>query len=417
MTKNKLGVVLVMAATVGAACVAQASESDAIRIVNGKMEIDGQLKELAAIYEEQTGQAVEIESSGSNAVGLTKGYYQAGNMPDAFFISSKADYDSWDGLCADLSDCAFAADTDMALVNEAGEVVGFPYAVEGYGLTYNADILEAAGIDPATLTTYSAYEEAFAKLDSMKEELGLTAVCSVGAESGQLFWSTGNHIMGAYLSSGVARDDKTYINMLLNGEIDTERMTQFGKFFQMMCQYSDQQTLISGSYDDQLALWCSGKAAFITQGNWIDVSLADYDVTFDCGIAPFAFTEEETPGILVDCASWWLVYGESDKVEETKAFLDWLATSQEGQEALVKDCGMVSPYNSCAVEPEYPLAISLSSYIAEGNTYAWDWCDMPEGASQEYFALVFEAFAKGDVDVDNFVSLMASQVEAVATAN
>ena len=41
---------------------------------------------------------------------------------------------------------------------EDGKTVGFPYAVEGYGITYNADILEKAGIDPATLTSFNAYK-------------------------------------------------------------------------------------------------------------------------------------------------------------------------------------------------------------------------------------------------------------------
>jgi raffinose/stachyose/melibiose transport system substrate-binding protein len=396
------------------------ASADAIRLVNGKIEIDDTLKSLAKQYEEETGQEVVIESLGGGVdiQGQLKGYYQSGNMPDIFVIGGEGDYKNWDGLCADLGDCEFAADTDMAFKDSEGTVVGFPYAVEGYGITYNADVLEAAGVDPATLTSYSAFEEAFKTIDAKKDELGLTAVCSVAAESGQMYWSTGNHLFGYYLSGGLDRDDKTYYDELMNGEIDEARMEQFAKFFGLLCDYADPQVLISGTYDDQLALWAQGKTAFITQGNWIDASLADYDVTFGCGIAPLAFTDEEMTGVLADCPSWWCVYGDGKNVEGCKAFLDWLATSDEGQKGLVTDCGMVSPYNSCTLTPDFPLSTSLSSYIADGNTYAWDWSNMPEGIAQNYTGYVFESYAKDEIDDAGFASMMAAQISScIAESN
>lgn len=398
---------------------ATSANADAIRLVNGKIEIDNQLKDLAAKYQEETGQEVIIESLGGGVdiQATVKGYYQAGNMPDLFVIGGNGDYKNWDGLCADLGDCEFVKNTDMAFKDSQGTVVGFPIAVEGYGITYNADILEKAGVDPKGLTSYGAYEEAFAKIDGMKDELGLSAVCSVAAESGQMYWSTGNHLFGYYLSGGVDRTDKNYFDMLTKGEIDTDRMKQFGKFFKLLCQYADNQTLISGTYDDQLALWAQGKTAFITQGNWIDASLADYNVTFNCAIAPLAFTEEEMPGVLADCPSWWCVYKDGTHVDACKKFIDWLATSQEGMEGLVTKCGMVSPYNNCSLKPEFPLATSLSSYIAAGNTYAWDWSNMPEGIAMQYTGGVFEAYAKDEIDLDGFVSMMQAQIqECIANA-
>ena len=405
------------AATTDAAATAEtpapASEG-AIRLVNGKIEIDNALKQLAAKYQEQTGQEVVIESMGGGVdiQGTIKGYYQAGNMPDMFVIGGDGDFANWDGLVADLSDCAFAKDTDLGYKDSTGKTVGFPYAVEGYGITYNADILEACGVDPASLTSYGAFEEAFKAIDAKKDELGLTAVCSVAAESGQMYWSTGNHLFGYYLSGGSDRSDKSLFNDAKEGKIDEARMAQFGKFFELLCQYSDNQTLISGTYDDQLALWAQGKTAFITQGNWIDASLDTYNATFNCGIAPLAFTEEEMPGVLADCPSWWCVYADGANVDACKAFLDWLATSEDGQKGLVTDCGMVSPYASCTIQPSLPSASSLSTYIAAGNTYAWDWSNMPEGLAQKYTGGVFEAYAKGDIDNAGFVSMMQAQIQA-----
>ena len=385
---------------------------DAIRIVNGKIEIDEALKKYAQLYQEQTGQEVVIESLGGGADinGTLKGYLAAGNMPDMFVFGGEGDYQTWKDYMADLSGEKWVEDTEFAFTGEDGNVVGFPYAVEGYGITYNADVLEKAGIDPASLTSYSAWEEAFKTIEAKKEELGLDAVVSTAAESGQMYWSTGNHIFGYYLSAGLERDDTTYIDMLLDGKVDNDRLGQFAKFVDLLFDYSDETVLISGTYDDQLALWAQGKTAFVIQGNWIDPSLPDYDVEFDCGIAPLAFTEEEMTGILADAPSWWAVYSEGKNIDACKAFLESMASSEEGQNCRVVDCGMISPFLSTAIDPETPLALNLKSYIDAEDTYSWQWTKMPEGIAMNATGGLFELLAKGEIDQAAFVDMMGTAI-------
>ncbi|TCL56001.1 raffinose/stachyose/melibiose transport system substrate-binding protein [Kineothrix alysoides] len=388
------------------------ASGEAIRIVNGKIEIDEPLKAFAKAYQEKTGQEVVIESLGGGVDinGTLKGYLAAGNMPDIFVFGGEGDYQTWKEYMTDLSGEEWASQTDFGFKSEDGKVVGFPYAVEGYGITYNKNVLEAAGIDPASLVTYDAYKNAFETIDSKKEELGLTAVCSVAAESGQMYWSTGNHLFGYYLSAGLERGDDKYIDMLKEGSIDNDRLGQFADFIGMLFDYSDQSTLVSGTYDDQLALWAQGKTAFITQGNWIDPSLPDYNVEFDCGIAPLAFSKEEISGVLADCPSWWSVYNNGKNTDACKAFLNELATSEEGQKCLVIDCGMISPYETCTVTPTTPLAVSLKTYVDAGNTYSWGWTKMPEGIAMNSTGAVFELYAKDEIDKDTFVAMMGTAI-------
>ncbi len=387
-----------------------------IRLVNGKIEIDEQLKTYAEKYEEKTGVKVNIESLGGGVdiSGTLKGYLAAGNMPDMYVFGGEGDYNTWKDYMADLSDQPWVSDTDVAYKTSDGKVVGFPYAVEGYGITYNADILEKAGVDPASLTNINAYKEAFEKIDSMKSVLGITAVCSVAAESGQMYWSTGNHIFGSYLAQGLDRSDTTYIDMLKKGETDTDRMTQFADFLELLFQYADKNTLISGTYDDQLALWAQGKTAFITQGNWIDPSLPDYNVSFDSGIAPLAIMEEDTDGILADAPSWWAVYNEGGNKQLCYDFMNSLASTEEGAECLVTDCGMISPFASTMVEPTTPLAVSLMGWVKAGKTYSWQWSKMPEGIALNATGVIFESFAKGDIDKEQFVTMMGTAVSDYA---
>lgn len=396
------------------------SDGTALRLVNGKIEIDSQLKKLAEKYKEETGQEVVIESLGGgvNIQGQIKSYKAADNMPDMFVIGGDGDYANWPDMVADLSDTEFAKNTDFAYKDKTtGKVVGFPYAVEGYGITYNADILEKAGIDPTTLTNFDAFKTAFEKLDGMKDELGIQAVASVAAESGQMYWSTGNHLFGYYYSGGLERGDNKYFDMAMNGEVDDARLAEFADMTELLFKYADPQVLVSGTYDDQLALWAQGKAAFVTQGNWIDPSLPTYNVSFKAGLLPLAFTKADMTNILADCPSWWCVYKDGKNVEGAKKFLDYVATNPDAQEILVKEAGMISPYKNSTVEPETPLAVSLKKYVDEGKTSSWAWSNMPEGLAQNALGLVFESFAKGDITKDQFVTTMKSTLADYVAQN
>ena len=388
------------------------SSGNSIRLVNGKIEIDGTLKKLAQMYEEETGVHVEIESMGGgiDIQGTLKGYYQAANMPDIFVNGGSTDFANWTGLVADMSDQDWAKDTDAAYVNEDG-TVGFPYTVEAIGMSYNADILDKAGIDPATLTSPAAYADAFAKLDGMKDELGITAVVGYYTEPVNLYWSTGGHLFANYVDSGLSRDDSTYIDLLNNGgQLDEARFTKFAEFVGMLQQYADPANMVSGTYDQQILNFASGKYAFVTQGSWIGATITTDDKdayeaagSFKVGMAPCAF-EDGIDTILTNSPSWWAVYKDGN-VDAAKAFLQWL-TTDKAQEVLVMEAGFVSPFKSCTYVATDPFAQTIIDYQNAGKTSAWHWVSMKEGLQQNYTGQVFNDFAQGKLDVAGFVKTM-----------
>lgn len=395
-----------------------ASGGNSIRLVNGKIEVDAQLKKLAEMYEKETGVHVEIESMGGgiDIQGTLKGYYQADNMPDIFVNGGDTDFGNWKGLLADMSGEAWASDTDAAYINEDG-TVGFPYTVEAIGMAYNADILAKAGVDPATLTTPDAYANAFATLDSKKDELGLTAVVGYYTEPVNLYWSTGNHIFGNYLDSGLARDDSTYFDMLNDGgKLDEARFTKFAQFVELMQQYADQANMISGTYDQQILNFASGKYAFVTQGSWIGATMTSDDKdayeaagSFKVGMAPYAF-DDGIDTILTNSPSWWAVY-KNGNVDAAKAFLQWL-TTDAAQEVLVMEAGFISPFKSCTFVANDPFAQTIIDYQNAGKTSAWHWLGDKEGLAQNYTGQVFNDFAQGKMDVAQFVQTMQQVISA-----
>lgn len=395
-----------------------ASTGTSLRLVNGKIEVDSQLKKLAEMYEKETGVHVEIESMGGgiDIQGELKAYYQSDNMPDMFVCGGATDFANWEGLLQDMSDQAWVSDTDAAYTNDEG-VVGFPYTTEAVGLAYNADILEKAGIDPASITGPDSMKSAFEKLDSMKDELGLTAVIGYFAEPVNLYWSTGNHVFANYLDAGLARDDSTYIDMLNDGgKLDDARFADFASMIELFNKYSDPALLVSGTYDQQILNFASGKYAFVTQGSWIGATMTGDDKdayaeagNFKCGMVPYAF-QEGIDTILTNSPSWWAVYKDGN-VAEAEAFLQWL-TTDPAQEVLVNEAGFISPFKSCSYVASDPFAQTISDYTASGKTSAWHWLNMKEGYAQNYTGQVFADFAAGSMDKETFISTFKQVTES-----
>ncbi len=391
------------------------SQSEGIRVLNGKVEIDVALKQYAKEYEERTGVPVKIETvgGGADANQVLKSYMLSENMPDIYTFGGQGDYELWKEYMADLSNEKWVSDTEYCFIGESGEVVGFPYTVEGYGLSYNKDMLDKAGIDPAGLTTIDAYAEAFEKLDSMKEELGIDAVVSMGGStSGQLGWVTGQHDFGVYLSTGLEHGDTSMLEKMLNGEVDEERLSQYADFVELLFKYSDPTVLASGTYDDQITLWESEKAVFIHQGSWLDATLVQHGTVdkFAMGMSPLAFSHEVTDGIQAGPPSYWAVYNESKHMDEAKAFLDALALEEEGQDFLVNQAKLVSPYKSCKQIPSTPLAKNLMEWIQKGTTYDQVCLMMPNAFGTDELAPIFELFGNGNLDKSQFIDYIKEAI-------
>ena len=397
-----------------------ASSGDAdLRLVNGKIEVDAALKSAAAAYEAETGVKVAIESMGGgvNIQDTLKGYYQADNMPDLFVCGSDADFANWPGMLADLSAEPWAADTDAGYKDADGKIIGFPYTTEAIGLAYNASILEAAGIDPASITGPDSMKAAFETLDAKKDELGLTAVIGWCCEAKDLYWSTGSHSFANYIDAGLSRDDTTYSDLLAEGKIDEARFQKYAEMIALFNQYSDPALLTSGTYDQQILGFASGKYAFVTQGSWIGATMTSDDKeqyeaagSFKVGMIPYAF-EEGIDTILTNSPSWWAVF-ENDNTQKAKDFLTWLA-GDEGQKFLVEDAGFISPFKSCKYVANDPFAQTITDFTAAGKTSSWHWLKNKASLDQNVLGQLYLDYALGTIpDAATFTQVVSQQIAA-----
>jgi len=387
-----------------------------ITLINNKIEIDAPLRAFAELYEAETGVVVNIQSFGGEspyAPALTA-LLNAGTEPEIFVFEGLAGFeDARDSdRLYDLSDQPWVNDTDMAYFDDDGRVVGFPVAVEGWGLGYNVEILESAGVDPATMVDIDGIRAAFDQIESMKDELGLDAVVSMAAGPG-MTWVTGLHGVNAYLSLGLDYDDTSIIDMMLDGEVDTDRLTAFAEYYNLLFEHAERNTLLTGGYDQQLGDFAVGRTAFIHQGNWVDPTFDELGVDFEMGYVPHAFLSETTDGIFVGAPSWYLVNAQADNIDAALDFLNFMASSPEGHEYMVEHAGMVPAFHSVTLSPDGPLSRAVQEWSSEGKVFAWHQNEMPSGFGMNTLGPIFAQMADGEITPEEFVDLFTEAVENI----
>lgn len=387
------------------ACAPKEAEQVVITFKQNKPEIDDALQAYATAYEAATGVKVNAVSCGGGSCTLgdmLKADYAAGEMPDIFPIDGPDSYKQWEAIIADLSGEDWVDETSVEYVVD-GKVVGFPVAVEGWGMAYNADLLAKAGIDPKTLTNYAAYMDAFAKLDGMKAELGIDSVVSMTAGPG-MYWVTAHHNFNSLLSNGLEYNDLSVANNILAGNIDDTRLNEYADWVDLLFKYADKTVLTTGNYDSQVGAFLNQKAVFLHQGNWVDGNLTD--ATFKMAFAPHGSSTSDTDGIFVSAPAWYVVNKESKNYQAALDFLKALVYTDLGQKYMVEDAGMIPAFGNITLQPKGQLSQSVQAWTAEGKVYSWNQYLFANEFRDNVLGPIYDQLAQGAVTADEFKALL-----------
>ncbi len=381
-----------------------------ITLMQNKPEIDAALKAYAAIWSKATGVSVTIKSVGGSS-GTSLGQqlradYAAGDMPDIFVIAGIEDYKEWEKIILDLSSEKWVPKTSVAF-KVGSKVYGFPVAVEGWGMAYNADVLAKAGVDPKTLVNYDGYKKAFEKIDGMKSSLGLKSVVSMAAAI-DMGWVTAHHNFNSLLSNGLSYGDLSVVNNLLAGKVDATRLNEYADWVELLFKYADKAVLTTGNYDAQVGAFASGKAAFLHQGNWVDPNLKDAKVTFKTAFAPHGSMKKATDGIFVAAPSFYVIDKESKNIAGAKRFLEDMVSTPEGQNYMVVEAGMIPAYSNVSLKPTGQLSMSVQAWTAAGKVYSWSQYYFSGDFRDKTLAPIYNQFANGSITKAKFVELMTA---------
>jgi len=383
-----------------------------ITLMQNKPEIDAQLKAYAAAWGTANEVTVTIKSIGGTSGGMgpqLKSDYAAGDMPDIFAYDGIESYKEWEGSILDVSDQPWVSKTAVAFKYN-DKVFGFPVAVEGWGMAYNADMLAKAGIDPATLVNYDGYKAAFEKLDGMKKELGINSVVSMAAAV-EMGWVTAHHNFNSLLSNGLPYGDLSVVDALLAGNVDATRLSEYADWVELLFKYADKSVLTTGNYDSQVGAFATGKAVFLHQGNWVDGNLKGV-ANFKMAFAPHGSMKATTDGIFVAAPSFYAINKDSKSIAAAKKFLVDLATTPEGAKYMVTDAGMIPAFSGISLQPAGALSQSVQAWSAAGKVYSWSQYYFTGDFRDKTLTPIYNQFAAGKIKKADFIDLMTKALVA-----
>jgi raffinose/stachyose/melibiose transport system substrate-binding protein len=404
-------VLLLVVALIGAC----AKPPERITLAQNKPEIDAVLKAYAELWSKTSKIPVTIKSvGGSSGIDLgtqLKADFAAGDMPDIFAISGLADYQQWAQLILDLSAEAWNKNTSVAFKVD-GKVYGFPVAIEGWGMAYNADILGKAGVDPKTLVDLAGYKAAFEKIDAQKSALGLKSVVSMAA-SIDMSWVTRDHNFNSLLSNGLPYGDLSVTNNLLAGKVDAKRLADYADWVELLFKYADKAVLTTGTYDAQVGAFATGQAAFLHQGNWVDPNMAQAKATFAMAFAPHGSMAAATDGIFVSAPSFYVINKDSKNIVGAKKFLNDLVYTDAGNKYMVMDALMIPAYSNIKLSPTGQLSKSVQTWAAAGKVYSWNQYYFTQEFREKTLAAIYNQFATGAITKAKFIDLMTKAFESL----
>lgn len=405
--KKVISVVLTaaMATSLSAAmtvnCYAEEEAADKIIVFQSKVEITDQLEELAEAYEEETGVEVEVwGTTGDDYVQQLKTKLANNQGPTVFSLLPGSESDIMINYLEDLGDLSFVDKIAEGMADvKDGKTVGIPYTMEGFGMVYNKDL-----IDASTVTDYDSFVK-------MLEDQKANEVNGFGLSQESYF------LIGHMLNTPFAlqEDPLGYIEKLNAGEVkmaETPEFQDFAKFYEAIREYS--YNPLEENYDKECGDFATGKTAAIHQGNWCYSMFADYDTEFEMGVAPLPLCGNDKIAVSVPTA--WYVNSQASEAEKKagKAFIEWLYTSETGTDYLMNKFGFLPVVEGMESENIDPLSAQVAEYAAAGKTITWPMNAWPAGIVDVYLVPVAQEFFTTDMDG---VAFLEKLDEAWAQAN
>lgn len=353
-----------------------------VTLLNSKGEIQAQLEEIAAYYNKVTpGVKVEVIACpvGQSPFERTMALYSAGNPPTIAMLDP-ADVTRFQDKTLDLKGEKWVKDAiDRSLDRITlpnGKLLGFPFAVEGYGLIYNQQVVDKAVNDkfnPSSIKTTADLEALCKKIEASG---GDALVIS------PLDWSLGHHFIAVFYAtqSASSSDIDQFFVQLRARKVSLAKNKQFNGLmdtFDVMKKYNvDKNDPLSGTYDRGPELLGQGEVGIWFMGNWAWPNINEFDTANgQYGFLPVPISNNSkdygNTQIPVGVTKYFIVDGEQSTQAQQKAakdFLNWLVYDAKGQEYVVNHANVIPAFKNITVEPNDPLAQSLLAYVADGKT-------------------------------------------------
>ena len=383
--------VLAVAATLAACSNGSSSGSEnGVYLLNFKPEAEEALKTIASAYKDKAGVEVKIVTAASGTYQETLQTEVAkSNPPTIFNLNGPVGLATWKDYALDLSDTEFVkalTDASMALADENGVVYGSPLGIEGYGLIYNAAILnkyfamegaKATSVDE--IKGFAKLKEVVEDMQARKADLGIEGAfaCTSLASGEDWRWQThlANYpVFYEFRDKGVT-DAK---------EVDLTYSDNYKQIFDLYLNNSTvaPSAAAAKTVTDSMADFALGKCAFVQNGNWAWSQISEVEgntvAEGDIHFMPIyiGVSGEEKSGIALGTENYLAVNSQVSETAQKASidFLTWLLTG-EGAKMLVDNSVVsVSPYPAFSeLTPADPLGKETAQFLANKELYPINW--------------------------------------------
>ncbi|MBQ8860968.1 MAG: carbohydrate ABC transporter substrate-binding protein [Ruminococcus sp.] len=344
--------------------------------LNFKPESDEALKEIAAMYTEETGVKVEIVTAASGTYNETLiAEMDKDNPPTLFVVGNTAAVNEWKDFCYDLKDADITKELntqDYMLYDESGKLCSIGYCYECYGIIVNKALLKEAGYEIEDIKNFDTLKTAAEDIHARADELGFDAFSSSAMDSSSSWRFTGHLANLEYYYESV--DDPEAWKQC-PAEIKGTYMDNYKALYDLMVVNSatDRADLAAGGLDSA-AEFKDKKAVFYVNGNWEWSGLSEVFAAEDLTMIPYycGVEGEEKAGLNCGTENYWAVNGKAaeEDIQATLDFMKWVVTDPEASAIAVGTFG-VMPYTN-AVESTNPFLAQANAYATAGN-YTMPW--------------------------------------------
>ena len=346
----------------------------AITLMNSKPEITAALQAAADAFGAAYNVKIEVTETSSPGDELAK-RYNAGDAPTIGIvdIANVKDLAREDKIC-DLSAQPWAevGGKEMgAVINDV--LYGMPLTIEAKANLVNKTAIEkitGETFDPLKYQTKADFEALLKQL----REGGMENPIIINKED----WSIGSHFTQYFygIQDGTINGALAFIDAVHAGEtkfIDNAVFNACMDMFDLYMEYNiNKQDPLSADYDLNASYLAEGEAAFWINGTWAWPNMA-----------PFAQDDQEytimhmpvdagCQGKLLAQATKYVVLDKANATEEQQEaaakFLNWLVFTEEGNNAMINDCDMVTAFTNILLPPSNPFNVGLKAYIDAGLT-------------------------------------------------
>lgn len=409
-----LGIVNILAAPQSIPERANAAENTSagsVYYLNFKPEQAAQWQAVAQQYTQLTGVPVTVVTAASGTYeDALRSEIAKNDPPTLFQVNGPVGLRTWRDWCLDLRDTKLfqSLQNPAFALEDGGEIAAVAYAIESYGLIYNKRLLAdycamdgAVIADASEINSFETLKAAAEDIQARKEELGVLGAFTSAGMDASSDWRFKTHLVNLPLYYEY-RDDGITATDAIRGAY----LPHLKQIWDLYIHNATCPPAMIGAKtgEDAASEFALGEAVFYQNGTW-----AYQDITAegipeeDIGMLPIyiGVEGEAQQGLCTGSENYWCINRRAapENIEATKAFVDWLASTPEGQSAMTDQLGLTTPFASAA--PQNALQKAAQDDLSSGRKpVAWVFPTIPSERWKTAVGAAMLEYAQGSVGWD-----------------